>query len=102
MTDEQPAYRALWWLHPAYLEGAPGPWIPPSRFTDDPIADDFFGCAGVGHIDGLQNVLLHVGRHGYRHHVSATRGHVLEPVRDALGHYLGFDVEVPQNDRLET
>jgi len=37
MTDDQPSYRALWWLHPAYLEGAPGPWIPPSRFTDDPI-----------------------------------------------------------------
>ena len=24
------------------------------RFTDDPIPDDFFGCAGVAEIPGLQ------------------------------------------------
>lgn len=65
-------------------------------FTSDPIPDDFFGCAGVAHIDRLQDLLLHVGYNGYRHHVSVTPGQVLEPVREALERYLGFDVAVPQ------
>ena len=32
------------------------------KFTDDPIPDDFFGCAGVAEIAHLQDVLLHIGR----------------------------------------
>jgi hypothetical protein len=28
--------------------------------------------------------------------VSVTPGDVLAPVREALGHYLGFDVSIPQ------
>jgi hypothetical protein len=43
-------------------------------------------------------VLLHVGRHGYRHHVSVTRGQVLVPLREALENYLGLDVAVPQTE----
>ena len=65
-------------------------------FTPDPIAPEFFGCAGVAHIDRLEDVLLHVGHNGYRHHVSATVGRVAAPVREALEHYLGFSVSVPQ------
>jgi len=65
-------------------------------FTEDPIPSEFFGCGGVAAIPRLQDVLLHVGYKGYRHHVSVTRGQVLEPVREALVTYLGFDVAVPQ------
>jgi L-fucose isomerase-like protein len=68
------------------------------RITPDPIPADFFGAAGVAHIDRLQDVLLHVGRHGYRHHVSVTRGQVLVPLREALENYLGLDVAVPQTE----
>jgi L-fucose isomerase-like protein len=67
-------------------------------FTADPIPSDFFGCAGVARVDRLQDVLLHVGRHGHRHHVTVTPGQVLEPAREALEHYLGFDVAVPQGE----
>ena len=67
------------------------------RFTHDPIPEDFFGCAGVAHIDRLQDLLLHVGYNGYRHHVSVTPGQVLEPVREAFERYLGFEVSVPQH-----
>jgi len=67
-------------------------------FTDDPIPAEFFGCAGVAHIEGLQDVLLHIGRNGFRHHVSATPGLVQAPVHEALEHYLGFEVAVPQED----
>ncbi len=66
------------------------------RFTNDPIPDNFFGVAGVAHIQNLQDVLLHVGVNGHRHHVSITEGCVQEPVREALGNYLGFEVEQPQ------
>jgi L-fucose isomerase-like protein len=66
------------------------------RFTTDPIPADFFGCAGVAQIDRLQDLLLHAGYHGYRHHVSVTPGSVLGPVREAFTRYLGFDVAVPQ------
>lgn len=65
-------------------------------FTTDPIPDDFFGCAGVAHIPGLQDVLLHVGRNGYRHHVGAAPGRVAAPLREALDTYLGFEVSAPQ------
>ena len=66
------------------------------RFTDGKVPDDFFGCAGVAHIPRLQDVLLHIGRTGHRHHVSITPSHVLAPLREALGHYLGHQVTVPQ------
>ena len=69
------------------------------QFTSDPIPAEFFGCAGVAQISDLQDVLLHVGRYGHRHHVSVTPGRVAEPVKEALEHYLGFDVSYPQQER---
>ena len=65
-------------------------------FTKDAIPAEFFGCGGVAAIPRLQDVLLHIGYKGYRHHVSLTRGHVMSPVQEALGHYLGFEVSAPQ------
>ncbi len=66
-------------------------------FTDDAIPPEFFGCAGVVEIENLQQVMLHLGQNGYRHHVSVARGHVAAPAREALGRYLGFEVAQPQN-----
>jgi L-fucose isomerase-like protein len=66
------------------------------EFTADPIPADFFGCAGVAHFERLQDVLLYIGRNGYRHHTSVAEGFSLEPVREALQDYLGFDVVMPQ------
>jgi L-fucose isomerase-like protein len=66
------------------------------RFTADPIPQEFFGCAGVAEIRGLQDVLLAIGRAGHRHHVSVTPGSLAAPVREALEHYLGCDVLAPQ------
>jgi L-fucose isomerase-like protein len=68
------------------------------RITTDPIADDFFGCAGVAHIEHLQDVLLHIGRTGHRHHTSITPGHVMAPAVEALRDYLGFEVSLPQGE----
>ena len=71
-------------------------YIGEGRFTKDPIPKNFFGCAGVAEVPNLQDVLLHVGFEGHRHHVSATAGHVMAPMAEALQQYLGFDVCVPQ------
>ena len=66
------------------------------RFTEDPIPANFFGAAGVAEINRLQDVLLHVGMNGYRHHVSVTPGKYVPPLKEALEKYLGFGVTVPQ------
>ena len=63
-----------------------------ARFTDDPIPEDFFGCAGVAEFEDLQKTLQTIGYAGYRHHVSVTPGSVLEPVKDAFENYLGYEV----------
>jgi L-fucose isomerase-like protein len=68
------------------------------RFTRDPVPQEFFGCAGVAEIPGLQDVLYRIGRQGHRHHVSVTAGAVAEPVREALEYYLGCDVAEPQRE----
>jgi len=47
-------------------------------------------------IENLQEVMLYLGQNGYRHHVSVTRGRVVNPVGEALGRYLGFEVARPQ------
>jgi L-fucose isomerase-like protein len=73
-------------------------YVGQGRITEDPIPFDFFGCAGVAEIPRLQDVLLHIGQYGHRHHVSIAPGWVQEPVREALAHYLGFEVAVPQSD----
>ncbi len=75
-------------------EGRLNFYLGEGRFTDDPIPDDFFGCAGVAEIPNLQQGLQTIGYLGHRHHVSCTSGHVLEPVHEALTHYLGHDVTV--------
>jgi L-fucose isomerase-like protein len=71
-------------------------YVGEGAITKDPIAADFFGCAGVAQIDRLQDVLLHVGTMGHRHHVSISPGRVADPMREAMTHYLGFEVTMPQ------
>jgi L-fucose isomerase-like protein len=77
-------------------EGRVRMYLGEGRFTADPIPDNFFGVAGVAEIPRLQDVLLHIGVQGHRHHVSVTPGRLREPLTEALGHYLGFDITAPQ------
>jgi len=71
-------------------------YIGEGEITKDTIPEEFFGCAGVAKIDHLQDVLLHIGRNGFRHHVSLTPGEYAPALREALGYYLGYDVSDPQ------
>jgi len=64
------------------------------RFTDDKFDKDFFGCGGVAQINNLQDVLLYIGRNGYRHHTGITKGRVLESVDEAFRVYLKYDVKI--------
>lgn len=69
-------------------------YVGEGELTEDPIPPEFFGCGGVARIDGLQDVLQVVGYGGFRHHVSATPGHLGAPVAEALRRYLGCEVTV--------
>jgi L-fucose isomerase-like protein len=71
-------------------EGALHYYLGEGRFTGEPIAKDFFGCAGVAHIEGLQDKLEVIGHQAYRHHVGVTFGQVEVPVREAFTHYLKY------------
>jgi L-fucose isomerase-like protein len=71
-------------------------YVGEGRFTNDSVPKEFFGCAGVAQVPKLQEVLLHVGYEGHRHHTSVTPGHVMAPLKEALERYLGFEVSVPQ------
>jgi L-fucose isomerase-like protein len=70
------------------------------EFTGEPIPQDYFGCAGVIDIPGLQDLLLFMGKNGHRHHVGVTPGAVMLPLREALGNYLGCDVALPQGEKV--
>ena len=62
------------------------------EFTGEPIEPAFFGCGGVARIEGLQEKLLYIGKNGYRHHVSATRGDCLKAINEAFETYLGYEL----------
>jgi L-fucose isomerase-like protein len=65
-----------------------------AAFTDDPVPEDFFGCAGVAEFADLQNTLMSIGCLGHRHHVALTPGNVLFPVYEAFVNYLGYNVDI--------
>ena len=77
-------------------EGKVKIYLGEGRITRDPVPENFFGVAGVAEIRNLQDVLLHIGVNGHRHHVSITPGCVQAALKEALGHYLNFDVALPQ------
>lgn len=62
------------------------------HFTDDPIDGNYFGCAGVAEIPGLQQKLIRIGREGYKHHMSAAPGHFARALREACEMCLGYDI----------
>ena len=65
-----------------------------AAFTEDPVPEDFFGCAGVAEFADLQNTLMSIGCLGHRHHVALTPGKVLFPVYEAFVNYLGYNVDI--------
>jgi L-fucose isomerase-like protein len=64
--------------------------------TEDRLPPEFFGVGGVARITGLQDILLHIGRNGHRHHVAMAAGSVGAAVQEATAGYLGWETTVPQ------
>jgi L-fucose isomerase-like protein len=58
------------------------------RFTDDPL--ETFGGYGVIEVPAFQKLLEYICRHGFEHHVAATRAEVAAAIHDALETYLGW------------
>lgn len=73
-------------------DGALEFYLGQARFTDDPVPQEFFGCAGVAEFDDMQTVLQTIGYQGHRHHVAVTSGHCVAPMREAFEKYLGYNV----------
>jgi len=59
-------------------------------FTDDPFGMD--GGIAVTEIPRLRELLSHVTRNGFEHHVAMVRGHYADVVEEAAVRYLGWPV----------
>ena len=62
-----------------------------AEFTDDPIEDGYFGCAGVCHVPDMQNKMIRLARGGFKHHTSVGVGHMKDVLKEAFTTYLGYD-----------
>ncbi len=63
-------------------------------FTDDEFNMD--GGIAVVKVPELRELLKHVCKNGFEHHVAMTRGHVSSIIREALETYLGWELYVHQ------
>lgn len=61
------------------------------HFTDDPIEDSYFGCAGVCEVPDLEDKLLRLARGGFKHHTCVGVGHMKGILKEAFTTYLGYD-----------
>ena len=62
-----------------------------AEFTDDPIEDGYFGCAGVCHVPDMQEKMIKLARGGFKHHTSVGVGHMKAVLKEAFTTYLGYD-----------
>ncbi|MBR6323089.1 MAG: hypothetical protein IKR59_09480 [Lachnospiraceae bacterium] len=62
-----------------------------AKFTDDPIEDSFFGCAGVCELPDLQEKMIRLARGGFKHHTSVGLGHMKSVLKEAMTTYLGYE-----------
>ena len=62
-----------------------------AEFTDDPIEQAFFGCAGVCEIPDMEDKMIRLARGGFKHHTSVGVGHMKEILKEAFTTYLGYD-----------
>ena len=62
------------------------------EFTGESIEAEYFGCAGVARIEGLQDRLVKLARGGFKHHTSVGVGHLKSALTEAFTTYLHYDV----------
>jgi L-fucose isomerase-like protein len=74
-------------------------YVGEGEFTGDSFAMD--GGIAVCRIDGLRNLLRHVTRGGFAHHVAMVRSRCADVVHEATSRYLGWDVYRHPEDARE-
>ncbi|MBP5216337.1 MAG: hypothetical protein J6038_00695 [Bacilli bacterium] len=62
------------------------------KMTQDPIENEYFGCAGVAKIPDLQNKLIRLAKGGFKHHTSIGVGHLKDVLKEAFTTYLHYDL----------
>ncbi|HPT99655.1 MAG TPA: fucose isomerase, partial [Armatimonadota bacterium] len=62
------------------------------EFTEDPL--ETFGGAGVAHIPDLQRLLHSLCANGFEHHVAIAHARVARALGEAMGNYLGWDIQL--------
>ena len=62
-----------------------------AEFTDDPIEESFFGCAGVCDIPDMENKMIRLARGGFKHHTSVGVGHMKDILKEAFTTYLHYE-----------
>lgn len=60
------------------------------KITNDPYGMD--GGIAVCEIQNLQQLMKHMCKNGFEHHVAMSRGLVAEAIQEAVDNYLGWDV----------
>ena len=62
-----------------------------AEFTDDPIEDAYFGCAGVCQIPNMEDKMIRLARGGFKHHTCVGVGHMKDILKEAFTTYLGYE-----------
>lgn len=74
----------------ADAEGCIRAYVAEGHLTNDPL--DTFGARAVAHVPGLQQLMQHVCKRGFEHHVAITISHTADVLAEALGNYMGWEV----------
>jgi len=72
------------------LQGKIRAYVGNGLFTDDPL--NTFGTRAVAHVPKLQKLMHVICKNGFEHHAAMNGSHCAEPVTEALGTYMGWDV----------
>ena len=65
-------------------------YVGEGEFTDDPFGMD--GGIAVCKVTRLRQLLAHICRNGFEHHVAMARTHCAEVLQQAVSKYLGWDL----------
>ena len=70
--------------------GAIRAYVGDACFTDDPLQT--FGSRAVVHVPGLQQLLKHICKYGFEHHVAMNPSHSAAILAEAFETYFGWDL----------
>ncbi|RPI01333.1 MAG: fucose isomerase [Ignavibacteriae bacterium] len=67
-------------------------YVGEGKFTSDKYGMD--GGIAVTAVTNLQQLLKHICKNGYEHHVAMTRGNVAPILEEAIGNYMGWSLYI--------